>query len=297
MFCFIRKKILSLRSLGFFPCNKTRKRNLMYSYAKLISSIGVMILTLSVQNLFAGELVVSGTYQGKNIFVKNPYSGGAGFCVTEVSINGKVSTDEIQQSSFEIDLGALQLVIGQAVSIKLIHKDDCKPSVVNPEDLKPRSTFDVVSGSMKVTKDGKFVWTTKNETGKLKFIVEHKRWNKWVKVAELEGKGTPDQHYYEVKYAPYSGENLIRVRQNDIAGERVSDNCKYRSMTPVITFKQDAKSEEIVFSGDTKYEVFDTFGNIVLQGSGGSIDISSLKKGTYFVNYDNKTGDKFVKSK
>jgi hypothetical protein len=68
-------------------------------------------------------------------------------------------------------------------------------------------------------------------------------------------------------------------------------------MTPVITFKQDSKTGEITFSGDTKYEVFDTFGNIVLQGTGSSVDISSLKKGTYFINYDNKTGDKFTKSK
>ena len=269
----------------------------MRSFVKFISPLGILMSVLSVQPLFAGELTVSGTYQGKNIFVKNPFSGGSGFCVTEVTVNGKVATDEIQQSSFEIDLASLQLVIGQAVSIKLTHKDDCKPSIVNPEDLKPRSTFDVVSGSMKVTKDGKFVWTTKNETGKLKFVVEQKRWNKWVKVGEVDGKGTPDQHYYEVKYAPYSGENLIRVKQVDVTGPRVSDNCKYRSMTPVITFKQDSKTGEITFSGDTKYEVFDTFGNIVLQGTGSSVDISSLKKGTYFINYDNKSGDKFTKSK
>ncbi len=269
----------------------------MLSFVNKISALGAAVLALFCVPALAGELTVSGTYQGKNIFVKNPYSGGAGFCVTEVTVNGKTTTDEIQQSSFEIDLAALQLVIGQAVSIKLVHKDDCKPSVVNPEDLKPRATFDVVSGSMKVTKDGKFVWTTKNETGKLKFIVEQKRWNKWVKVAEVEGKGTPDQHYYEVKYSPYSGENLIRVKQVDVTGPRVSENCKYRSMTPVITFKQDPKSGEITFSADTKYEVFDTFGNIVLQGSGSSVDISSLKKGTYYINYDNKTGDKFTKSK
>lgn len=276
---------------------QTCKRNLMHSLAKYLCSIGVFVSTLAVHPLIAGEFTVSGTYQGKNIFVKNPYSGGSGYCVTEVTINGKVATDEIQQSSFEIDLATLQLVIGQPVTIKLTHKDDCKPSVVNPEDLKPRSTFDVVSGSMKVTKDGKFVWTTRNETGKLKFIVEQKRWNKWVKVAEVDGKGTPDQHYYEVKYSPYSGENLIRVKQVDVTGPRVSDNCKYRSMTPVITFKQDAKTGEITFSGETKYEVFDTFGNIVLQGTGNSVDISSLKKGSYFINYDNKTGDKFSKAK
>jgi hypothetical protein len=249
-----------------------------------------------IGSVSAGEITVQGNYYGKNIFVQNPYAGGAGFCITEVNVNGKVTTDEIQQSSFEIDLAALQLVTGQKVEIKIKHKDDCKtkPKVVNPEDLKPRSSFEIVPGSMKVGKDGKFSFTTKGETGKLTFVVEHYRWNKWVKVAEIEGKGTPDQHYYEIKYVPFSGENKIRVKQVDVTGPRLSDPIKYRSLSPVITFKQE-KDQSITFSADTKWEVFDTFGNVVLQGFGSTIDVSSLKKGTFYVNYDNKTGDKFTK--
>ena len=38
----------------------------------------------------AGVIVLEGNYMGKNIFVKNPFGGaGVGFCVFEVTINGK----------------------------------------------------------------------------------------------------------------------------------------------------------------------------------------------------------------
>jgi len=261
----------------------------IFSAIMLCSFAGLMVSQ-------AGEITVQGNYYGKNIFVQNPYAGAAGFCITEVNVNGKPTTDEIQQSSFEIDLAALQLVTGQKVEIKIKHKDDCKtkPKVVNPEDLKPRSSFSIVPGSMKVSKDGKFSFTAKDESGKLNYVVEHYRWNKWVKVADIEGKGTPEPHYYEVKYVPFSGENKIRVKQVDVTGPRISDPIKYRSLSPPVTFKQE-KDQSITFTADTKWEVFDTFGNIVAQGFGATIDVSSMKKGTYYVNYDNKTGDKFTK--
>lgn len=256
----------------------------------------ILALLVHVSLLKAGEITLEGNFMNKNIFVTNPYasSNNVGYCVTEVFVNGKLTTDETQQSSFEIDLISLQLVVGQKVVIKIKYRDGCKPKIVNPEDLKPRATFEIVPGSMKVNKDGSFVWTTKGETGKLDFIVEQYRWNKWVTVAKTEGKGTADQHFYTVKYDPFSGENRIRVKQVDVTGSKVSEPIKYRSMSPVITFTQ-GKDQNIVFSSDTKWEVYDMFGNIAKQGRGNEIDVSDLKKGSYQMNYDNKSGDKFSK--
>lgn len=255
-----------------------------------------LIVLFNCSYLMAGEINIEGNFMGKNIFVTNPYksSNNVGFCVTEVFVNGKLTTDETQQSSFEIDLISLQLVVGQKVSIKIKHIDGCKPKVVNPEDLKPRATFEIIPGSMKVTKDGLFTWSTKNETGKLDFTVEQKRWNKWVSIGKVEGRGTADQHTYTIKYDPYSGENLIRVKQVDVTGAKVSESIKYRSMSPVVTFTQ-GKDQNINFSSDTKWEVYDLFGNIAKQGRGNEIDVSDLKKGNYQMNYDNKSGDKFTK--
>ncbi|MCZ2248723.1 MAG: T9SS type A sorting domain-containing protein [Bacteroidia bacterium] len=263
-----------------------------------MKKIAIVLLVLLFNSTFikAGEIVVEGNFMGKNIFVTNPYasSNNVGFCVTEVFVNGKLTTDEIQQSSFEIDLISLQLVVGQKVTIKIKHRDGCTPKIVNPEDLKPRATFEIVAGSMKVTKDGLFLWSTKNETGKLDFIVEQYRWNKWVTVGKVEGRGTAGPNTYNVKYEPFSGENRIRVKQVDVTGSKVSSPYKYRSMSPVVTFTQ-GKDQNITFSADTKWEVYDMFGNIAKRGNGTEIDVSDLKKGIYQMNFDNKSGEKFTK--
>ena len=37
-----------------------------------------------------GVIILEGNYQGKNLYIQNPFgSGGVGFCVTEVKVNGK----------------------------------------------------------------------------------------------------------------------------------------------------------------------------------------------------------------
>jgi len=174
----------------------------------------MLVITLLQSNLFASEIIIDGIFQGKNIYVMNPFaSSGVGFCVYEVTVNGKVSTDEINSSAFEIDLSVYQFNIGDKVTIVIKHKDNCVPKVLNPEVLKPKSTFNTTS--IEVTRDGTLKWTTTGESGKLPFIVEQYRWNKWIKVDEVEGKGTSGTNTYSVKVSPHSGNNKFRVKQID----------------------------------------------------------------------------------
>jgi hypothetical protein len=257
----------------------------------------ILLFFVLVATVQAGTVTVEGTYQGKNVYVQNPFvDNGVGFCVFEVMVNDKPTTDEVNSSSFEIDLSALKLTIGEKVVIKIKHKDDCKPKIVNPEVLKVRSTFEIVPGSAKVNKDGTFSFTTKGETGKLPFIVEQYRWNKWVKVEDLEGKGRTEGAFYSIKYQPHSGENKIRLKQIDASGPRYSEPVKYRSTSPEVKFENKDKVDfTISFSDFTRYEIYDMYGNLMAKGSSVEVDVTNLKKGTYYINYDNKAGEKFVK--
>jgi hypothetical protein len=257
----------------------------------LFFSFFILFLAL---NSKAGVIVLEGNYQGKNLYVQNPFAGsGVGFCVSEVTINGEVSTDEINSSAFEIDLSVYNFKNGDKIEIKIKHKDDCKPKVLNPEVLKPKSTFEVVS--IKVEKDGTLKWSTKNENGKLPFIVEQFRWNKWVKVGEVQGNGVETLSEYSLKIPPHSGENKFRVKQVDYTGEpRYSNVVKYKSTIPEVTFGPVKVADEIMFSDETMFEVYDTYGNIVKKGTTKRLDVSNLPKGIYYLNYDNKS-DKFVK--
>ena len=260
---------------------------------KILLSLIYFILITHI-SVNAAQIIIEGNYQGKNLYIQNPFaSNGVGFCVQEVLINDRISTDEINSSAFEIDFSSYRLQIGDKVVIKIIHKDECKPKVLNPEVLKPKSTFEIVS--MKVDADGMFVFVTQQESGKLPFVVEQFRWNKWVKIAEVQGKGTPSKNTYSTKVNLHSGENKIRVKQTDFSGNpRSSEPYKTRTNSPELTFSPLKVADALNFSGETMYEIYDSYGNLVKKGAGNNAEVAGLKKGIYYLNFDNKT-DKFVK--
>jgi len=264
----------------------------------------IFFLVLASKTFIAqtSVIILEGTYQGKVLYVQNPYGpSNVGFCVTEIKVNGNIATDETNSSAFEIDLKPHKLNIGDKVEIKIFHKEGCKPKVLNPEVLKPKSTYEIIS--MSIDKDGTFKWSTKSETGKLTFIIEQFRWNKWVKVGEVDGVGTPTSNEYSFKITPHSGKNQLRVRQTDYSGlPRLSKAADFISDVPEIDYAPLKTSKDINFfvkgkedkSMETMYEIYDQYGNIVKKGFGAKLDVSNLPKGAYFLNFDNKMGE-FVK--
>src|SRR5690606_16112275 len=108
------------------------------------------------------------------LYIKNPFSGrGVGFCVFEVYVNGALTRDEINSSAFAIDFNILGIKVGDPIEIILKHKDGCTPLILNPESIKPHSTFEV--SDIKVS-NNILTWTTTKESGSLPFIIEQFRW-------------------------------------------------------------------------------------------------------------------------
>lgn len=233
-------------------------------------------------------LVVEGKFQNKNIYVQNSFGGsGVGFCATEVKVNGKITTDEVNSSAFEIDLSACNIKPGDKVTIEILHKDDCMPKVLNPEVLKPRPTFEVVS--ININSAGILKWTAKNETGSLPYVVEQYKWNKWVYVGELPGVGTPDAHEYSFQVATHSGENKFRVKQTGQgSAPKYSNAVILNSMTEKPSYAISKDGKTIQYSYETGYEVYDVYGTIVKKGYGKDLNIENLVKGKYYLCYDNQ---------
>lgn len=244
-------------------------------------------------NIFAeAKIELSGIYQGENLYVMNPFSPtGAGFCIYEVLVNGQTSSDEIASSAFEIDLSIYNFNLGDPVEIVIKHKNGCKPKVLNPEVLLPKSTFNVET--IKLSKNGKLTWITSGEVGSLTFYVQQYKWNKWVTITTVQGKGTPDIHTYSVDVKFVSGINKFRIKQKDYTKKpRYSKIVEYRNNIPEVTFKPGdgmKTSKYIKFSASTSYEIYNYYGELIKKGYGKEVDVSSYKDGTYFLNYDNKT--------
>lgn len=245
-----------------------------------------IVFVLAFANVRASVLVVEGKYQQKNLYIQNGFSSnGVGFCAYEVKVNGQVSTDEVNASAFEIDLATYKLNSGDKITIEIEHKDGCMPKVLNPEAIKPRPTFDMLS--IDINKDAVLTWGTKNELGSLPYVVEQYKWNKWVYVGEVNGMGTPQQNMYSFKVTPTSGDNKFRVKQVGFGGvPRYSKEVTYSSLMEKPSFKVADDSRSISFSNETVYEVYDYYGNVLKRGFGPSVDISTLPKGKYYLCYD-----------
>ena len=257
--------------------------------------ISVVLSSLLVMCMlsYAQEINIEGIYQGKNLYIMNPFaSGGVGYCIHEVKVNGTVSTDEISSSAFEIDLSQYQFKTGDRIKITIKHNSGCTPKVLNPEVLDPKSTYNVTA--IKVDNKTKMLsFTTTGESGPLPFVIEQFRWNKWIKVAEIKGNGTPGPNVYQTQVYPHSGENQFRVKQVDYTKQpRYSRICKFRSMSPAITYSPLKRiTNEIIFSDETMYELYNPYGNIISRGMGNKVDLSGLKKldkYKYTLLYDNQ---------
>ncbi len=247
-----------------------------------------------------GALSIEGSYQGKNLYVQNPEDPeGFGFCATKVTVNGDVMPGGTGASAFEIDFSLFNIQVGQKVLIVIEHSDGCKPKILNPEVLLPKSTYNTTS--IICTNGGKLTWKTTNEQGALPFIIEQYRWNKWVQVGEVQGKGTPGANSYEFDVMPHSGENQVRVVQIDHSGaKRSSKDVKFSATVGVVAKNPLKVKDKIDFttSGkpvETKYEIYDAYGNIVKKGVGSSVSCGNLLRGAYYINFDNKT-EKFMKA-
>jgi hypothetical protein len=242
-------------------------------------------------NVYAGVVVLEGKYQNKNLYVQNSFAAnGVGFCAYEVLINGKVTADETNSSAFEIDFSASGIKLGSNVIVEIKYKNDCKPKVINPEALKPKASFELIS--CRIDKNGLLNWVTKNEMGSLPFIIEQFRWNKWIKVGEINGKGEMEGGTYSFQTTAHSGENRFRLKQIGYGGvAKLSNDFTYISTLLQPTYALTKNGEAIQFSGATQFEIYDAFGNVLKRGFDKGVNISNLLKGNYYLCYDNLITD------
>lgn len=239
---------------------------------------------------YGDKLELSGIYLGKNLYVMNPFAdSGIGYCVYEVSVNGQTSSDEINSSAFEIDLTHFNFDIGQKITVILRYKSGCIPRVINAEVIQPKASF--VLQKAEVDKKGILHWSTRGEMGSIPFTVQQYRWNKWITVGEVEGKGSSTLNKYELNVRPHTGENLFRLCQTDYTGKpKYSDRIVHQSKLKLVSFGPEKVKDELLFTDSTLYEIYDNFGNIVFKGFGTKINLKGLQSGLYYINYDNTMG-------
>ena len=253
----------------------------------------VLLLVGMVFTAKADVTVLSGVYQGKDLYVKNPFSAdGVGFCVFEVLVNGEVTSDEVNSSAFAIDLAVFGLKKGDAVEVVIRSKEGCSPYVINEDAISPSSTYEVVSSKLESTQ---LMWSTKGETGSLPFIIEQFKWNKWVDVGAVDGSGDPENGNYSVEVPVHSGKNIFRLKQIDSNGINYSDPIEVEVSLPSVELLESKVYEEIRFSSSTPFELYDEYGTLVAEGAADRLNVTEFASGRYFLNFADQFGQVVIK--
>jgi len=239
-------------------------------------------------NAQISNIILEGNYQGKNLYIQNPAVGND-YCTEKVLVNGK-KISFTNTDAYEIKLDSLGFKLGDSVKVEIFHKDDCKPKVLNYNG-NPNVTFEITSIS--VDSNAVLHWVSKNEIGKLPFIIEQFRWNKWVKVGEVEEKGGLEENEYYFQTIPHSGKNQFRVKQNSMGTGELSKSAYFTSnlKAPKIKSPSLGPSKILEFDKETMYEIYDQEGNLLKKGTAKSVNCKDLVSGAYYLNYDNIFGE------
>ena len=246
-------------------------------------------------------LVHTGTYQGKNVYVQNPFaSNGIGFSTKKVTVNGEPITNDFVSSAFEIDLKKLNLEVGDSINIKLYHDKGCEPIIVN--ELALTSAPKLAYLNIEIDTLGIIKWCTTKEFESKTFYIEQYKWNKWNVVGQMKGTGGSKTNCYEFKADLHSGENTFRViqeTQNSYKKPVSSPTVEIESnISKIIMYEYfNPHDNAIGFSEKTHFEVFNQFGKVVMKGFGNYVDLYDFEYGQYFINFDNQTSVWFYNSR
>lgn len=246
-------------------------------------------LLLSSFISLAEEITLKGTYQGKNLYVQNPFSSNqTSYCTEAVYLNGKLILQSPKTSSYEINLS--KLAINAPVDVKIIYKSGCKPKVINPYVIKSTSGFKFISFTID---DKNLHWTVESESANSVYYVEHYVNNNWTNIKVLTAQS--GQISYTVPVNHNIGANSYRIKHQEKNGQiAYSQTVAYNSTQGMIKFYPRNVSNKIYFTGNVSYEISDSKKQILKKGKGKEVDVSTLQRGVYYVSFDNRT-EQFLK--
>lgn len=163
---------------------------------------------------FGAEISLTGTYQGKNIFVQNPFViDTEEYCTDAVYVNGKLVLTKPQVSAFEIDLSTYP--INSSIEIRIVYKDGCGPNIVNPQALKFDTDFKFLICQ---ATPSELKWITERESVPGIYTIERLDDESWISVAEVDSKGNELNNFYKLPARHKEGVNVYRIKFTQAEG-------------------------------------------------------------------------------
>lgn len=236
------------------------------------------------------EYVVSGVYNGKNLYVQNPLSSNMkDYCTREVWVNGQQIFANPRSSAFTVNLSHLSEL--EPVTVRIVYANGCAPKIINPQVIHTRNNFRYLTIQID---SNKLEWLTTGELESGKFFIEKLQGGRWQPIGSQQAIGKENSRY-QAAVEHHSGENKYRLKYLQEDGETFYSSVQtYEVASEPITFAPTRVSDVIYLSRETDYEVTDAKGNQLLKGRGKEIKLGHLSSGLYYLNFDNRK-EKFYK--
>lgn len=258
----------------------------------MINRLLTALLAFAINmNSYAGEFTISGTYEGKDVFVQNPFDKiTKTFCTTGVFVNDIRVFDNPTISAFKIDLSHFSS--GEKITIRIEYKDGCMPTIVNPNALKLSHDFQFMSTQVD---HNSVSWSVMGEKGG-KYYIKHKSkdldWEVIDTVLVKESNGISN---YSRNPNHKIGENAYQIIYiNTSANEVQSKEVLFTASENYITFYPQVASTSLILSDTCDYEIEDYFGKRIKKGTGIEIPLTSMKPGKYYLIIQNRR-EQFIK--
>lgn len=248
------------------------------------------------QDSLSNEINLAGVYQGKTLFIQNPFDKvNKRFCVEEILINERRAEINYKLSAIKLDFEGYDL--NTPVRIKVLHKDSvCNSVIINPEAILFHTIFRFTEVSLT---DSALVWKTKGERGKGNFVVEKLYNGIWIDKENLEASANYSGSEYSFYPNLEEGANKYRIRYNFPAGNRIghlySRELDYDFYPEPVEFSPKLVKTRITLSRSSHYEIYDEGNNLVLEGQGVEIDVRVLRRGRYIIYFNRKDPGSFQK--
>lgn len=254
----------------------------------MLSVIYILSLLLNIPCSTAQKASVTqvvGVYQGKTLFIQNPYNAASRqFCVTRIEVNKKKLPINTRVSAIKLDFASFDLFT--PVAIDIYHADSiCLPVVLNADAIAFHSAF---SFREIIMNDSVLTWQAVGDQEGGTYTLERYQGGIWLEEDTIPSKGTFEAAEYHYYPQLAEGANKYRVRYTYPGGKRYlySREVDFHYYPDPVTFKPFNAEDYLNLSRSASYEIYDGGSNLVLSGTGVTIDVSGLPRGDYVIYFD-----------
>lgn len=271
-------------------------RKFLYAFAALVVIQSMAQVTPEAPVPPKVETNLAGVYQGKTLFIQNPFNkDDLKFCVENIYINEQQVDINYQLSALKIDFDGFDLFT--PVTIRVVHRDTlCIPVIINPEAVLFHTIFRFVDVSLT---DSGMVWSTKGEMGVGEFEIERLMNGVWVDEDVQQSLGRYEGADYTFYPNLEEGANKYRIKYLFPRGSRTkylySREVDYDHYPEPVEFTPKSAKTRLYLSRPTHYEIYNDGQKLVLEGQGKEIDVTVLRQGRYVIYFNGKDPGTFIK--